>query len=564
MVRAWPEDARLDFVVQLAHDPWLADAVESLALADPSPKIKWNAAHMLSWYGFTEKVEGLLGPLDEPGLADLRRLIEADLIRFREVQAARLKGDRSRDVTGYVYLYVGAVTTVDPVAAEGVLLELLKLPEYEGVLAETLPRRARKGEGQPGLENTRMDFARIWNARVGKRDDFFAEDRRSRYADAIRDTVEAVQKEREAASDKRPFDYRLKILGGALAALDGRRSAKLVLELMELPGRWDGWTRVGALESLLVAGVCLSLEEVLKIFEPTTKELLASGLYNDNQNVWLFQRFLCVLAFVDPPRVGIAKIREILSGMRFPPYELGVVVAALGASRCEEAMDLLMELAGADGSGVELIGEPWIKAVAAVGGKRSNEVLLSFVDPKEKVFTKDFVPDHQYGNLLARLLAERAEEDEELKAELFHLANGDLPAAKRMLLAKVFGRFRKEEDLVAGLSVLRDHGSGVPYELVRSIEDIFLERRPYGGTTSNAYTLVPAGCNAVRKRLFEMALGDPDRKRSAFALLGQIEVWRLEYGRPDTEPRHPAIESGELWPPLTAIGVAERSRAGLP
>ena len=65
IVQSWPEDARLDLILQLAHDPWLADTVEQLALADPSPKIKWNAARQLSWYGFTEKVEKLLGPLDD-------------------------------------------------------------------------------------------------------------------------------------------------------------------------------------------------------------------------------------------------------------------------------------------------------------------------------------------------------------------------------------------------------------------------------------------------------------------------------------------------------------------
>ena len=47
------------------------------------------------------------------------------------------------------------------------------------------------------------------------------------------------------------------------------------------------------------------------------------------------------------------------------------------------------------------------------------------------------------------------------------LANDDLPAIKRTLLAKVFGWFDAEEDLVEGLCVLRDDGSGVPYELVR-------------------------------------------------------------------------------------------------
>jgi hypothetical protein len=196
---------------------------------------------------------------------------------------------------------------------------------------------------------------------------------------------------------------------------------------------------------------------------------------------------------------------------------------------------------------VAQIGDEWIRAVAQLGGKRSNEVLLSFVDPDQKLFTKAFVPDYQNGNVLARLLADRAEHDDEFKAELFRLANGELPQTKRMLLAKTFSFFQREDDLVAGLCVLRDDDSALPFELLQSIENAFLERRPYspdGGT----YTLAPRGSNALRKRLLEMAQTDPLRKRSAFALLGQLEVWRLEHGRPMDEPRHPAIESGAYWP----------------
>jgi NACHT conflict system protein len=171
------------------------------------------------------------------------------------------------------------------------------------------------------------------------------------------------------------------------------------------------------------------------------------------------------------------------------------------------------------------------------------------VDPNAKLFNREFIPDHRYGDLLARLLAERTAKDTALKGRLVELANGELPRTKRMLLTKVFGQFAGEEDRVLGLCILRDEGSGIPYELFRSMEDAFLERRPYG-PGSNAVTLVHRGSNAIRKRLFEMSQKDPLRKRSAFALLGQIEVWRLEYGRPADEPRHPVIESEVSWPPL--------------
>lgn len=384
-------------------------------------------------------------------------------------------------------------------------------------------------------------------AREGKETEELLEERRSRYADAIRTLVERILAEREAATDKRPTEYRLKPIGSALAALDARRSAKLILDVMALPAAYDGYSRVASLESLIFAGVHITLAEMMNVLGPAIDEV-RRDLGNNDQHRWLLARCLSLLAFAEPPAEGIAKIREILSQIRFfYPHDSKGIVAALGASRFADAMELLLELGKPDGSGVAAIGDAWIKAVAQLGGKRSNEVLLSFVDPNQKLFTKEFVPDYRNGDVLARLLADRAEHDGEFKTELFRLANGELPPSKRMLLAKTFSRFQGEDDLVAGLCVLRDDGSGFPYELLRSIENAFLERRPYGAE-GHAYTLAPRGSNALRKRLLEMAQTDPVRKRSAFALLGQIEVRRLEYGRPTDEPRHPAIESGAYWP----------------
>jgi hypothetical protein len=55
-------------------------------------------------------------------------------------------------------------------------------------------------------------------------------------------------------------------------------------------------------------------------------------------------------------------------------------------------------------------------------------------------------------------------------------------------------------------------------------------------------------------RLFKMATDDAKRRKSAFALLGQIEEWRLERGRPTDEPRHPDFQSGAPWPPAAPDG----------
>ena len=85
----------------------------------------------------------------------------------------------------------------------------------------------------------------------------------------------------------------------------------------------------------------------------------------------------------------------------------------------------------------------------------------------------------------------------------------------------------------------------IPTELSQGLESAFLGRNPYG-STGHSYTIEPISANEIRTRLFEMSLRDADRKQSASLLLGKIELWRLEYGRPNDEPRHPSFDTSEL------------------
>jgi len=91
-------------------------------------------------------------------LEDIRRLIEADSVRFEIAQAARMRGDRSHDEVGYGFLYLEAVTMVDPAEADGVVVELIRSQQYDRVLSQRLPFLARTNTGQPGLGTNRMDF----------------------------------------------------------------------------------------------------------------------------------------------------------------------------------------------------------------------------------------------------------------------------------------------------------------------------------------------------------------------------------------------------------------------
>jgi hypothetical protein len=85
-----------------------------------------------------------------------------------------------------------------------------------------------------------------------------------------------------------------------------------------------------------------------------------------------------------------------------------------------------------------------------------------------------------------------------------------------------------------------------------NLENLFVERRPLGGS-GNTYTLEPQSANDIRRQLFEMAMSDAGPKRAAWRILEQIESWRIEYGRPTSEPRHPNFESSIPWPPINLL-----------
>ena len=104
VVQSWEDDARRDFILQLANDPRLADTVEQLALADPSPQIKLDAARQLSWYGFAEKVKNLLGPFSDSDFVTAVRSLDPDEIppslRQRAIDISEAKYAENSDPFG--------------------------------------------------------------------------------------------------------------------------------------------------------------------------------------------------------------------------------------------------------------------------------------------------------------------------------------------------------------------------------------------------------------------------------------------------------------------------------
>jgi len=498
-----------------------------------------------------------LARVGEPeDMLDLSQLIQADIQRERKGRAAWVRGERSKFANGglmsYTNWHVRAVTSLNPESAEAILLHVLDEPEYETEAASALVRLARTRVAEELFSFKPTDYSVVWEARAGRIPNEFDEERRRRYATAIKQRINTLLDERARTAKTATYDGRLKGLTKILATLDSHDSAELILNIMALPGKWDGWTRVDVLASLLFSGVQLPTEATLNVLNPTIEHMVAEGLWN-HDNRLVLMNCLCLLPFLDDPSVGFARLRQVILETKFPVYELRDIVTAVGGSRCDEALIFLREIAGSLGDKLKQIMKEWIKAIAAIGSQESKRLLLSFIDAEAKEFQADVSLDDHESDLLAGFIADIALAEEGVKNHLIQLCDSRLSFTKRLILSKVIARLNTLDAVIAGLSLIDDSAEpSVPYGVREAIEAVFLEWRPHGKT--GWFTLVSRGSNEIRAKLFEMATKDGRRKKSAFALLGQIEVWRLEHGRPNTERRHPAFDSGEMWPPIRTTG----------
>lgn len=486
-------------------------------------------------------------------MADLLTLIEADLKRLKEVRKGIFKGQPVHGVQVWGSWYLQAVMLLDREQAEKVALSLLKDKEYVVDAAKCLLQLATVEKQENRVFLGRKDYSLIWKARNGQLQREFIEDRRQRFASALKSRLSSLLEERNASSQPEGYLYEIQEVAVVLAALDGTNSVDLILEAATLPARWNGWRQITILETLLFSGAELPAAEGLAIVNPVIEQVLKHGLYNNNQ-IWLLSSALCILPFVDDPAVGIATLRAAIEKAKFPDHEMRNIIPALGSSRSPEALGFLRELRGSDASRIGNFLRTWILAVAELGGPDARKLLLAFWDPHIEDFTPPARIDGFDADLLASRIADIACTDGDIERRILQLSGQVLNPGRRYLLMKVLAALGTSEALVAGLTSSWISGQRIPYEFSKSLENRFLEHRPYGAS-GNTYTIVPRSSNEMRRRLFELVLTSPEDRASAFAVLGQIEVWRLEYGRPDTEPRHPKLESGAAWPALELFAM---------
>jgi len=525
---------------------------EPLRLADDDLKARLRAylkdsidvALRQDDFGGDEKsnLASLIAQVGEPeDMPDLVTLIRADIARVRRGRAAHAAGDRGSlgngGIMSYAGWHIGAIMLLDPTGAEQILIDFLPEPEYRTDVATAMARDfVPKPEHSP-KRTSRFDL--MWAAREGRTSPPGNEQRRARFAAALLKEIECL---REALEDG-TVATGLRQLAKALAALDGRDSAQVVLDVIAIPGRWDEYISLESIELLLMAGAVLPATTAFSLVDSILER---SEKWLEDSDRSLVLRILALWPFFDDPAAGFSRLRETLVKWKVSGAQLRPLISALGASRSDAAVDLLYECAS-DSRTFQQCSKEVIDALAVLDTPRARELLLGLVDPDIRGI---LLTEHAHcTTVLIVRLTELARSRPEVTARLRKLCECDLPEASRDVISKVMTSLGTSEALAASLKLIDDaRPEPVPQGVWEAIHNAFVERR-WDEEVPSSFLEHSNASNELRVGLFKMMIEDEKRRRSAFVLLGQIEHWRLEHGRPGGEPRHPDFASGRSWPP---------------
>ena len=454
--------------------------------------------------------------------------------------------------------YVQAILHMARINAKDLLTRLLSELEYEEDAAWGLFQLARKDSPSSmfwprGWSMRNKDFSFVWKARAGESEVNFAEPLRTEVATLMRSRIDTLQTERAMAEYPEDFDHRLRALANVLAELDGKASAALIMEILNMPETTkylhSGWSRIHGLEALLMQGVVPPAAKTWEILEPVIQH--AKEHRWNNQELGLLTHAVCIGLFTDNPREGVARAQQFLGEKLIHVEGLRSLTKALGNSGADDAAAVLQEIV-ADKVRAQYLGDEWIGALAQLDTPAARDLLLSFIDPSLPSMPQELIA-HNDGRLVGGLVS-LAQRNPDIHRRTFSLVDADLSPEQAKVLGKVLAKLGTTEALMRALDLLKDDGNrGASYELYKSLEEVFVEHRPLEGSSST-FTMVPRRSNAIRRKLLDMVQNDPKRKNSALALLNEIEEWRMRFGRPDGEPRSPSVEAGFFWPPEVKAG----------
>jgi hypothetical protein len=294
------------------------------------------------------------------------------------------------------------------------------------------------------------------------------------------------------------------------------------------------------LEALILAGETISAEMVL--------DSLRDFLADAKKQPWLLDQknnrvisWLKLLPFSDHPAAADDAFDLVDQWFR-EPKQLRELLIALGHAPSAQAEQLLMKMANQDPRFFSEDG--WLKAMVARGTQPSAMMLLDAIFAGKLTESARSINKKTLIHAFLSISCKHPEIKDVLIRRYESLEAGDVRSIIELAMIELV-------DIEGLLAMIRGYGRGKRHfdgTLERVVREYALGKQPSSDLGRNSYEICSVSTAELRKRWFEMLEGSTAEANIAESCLTYIDEIRDEYGRVDSDPRHPDIASGRPWP----------------
>lgn len=427
------------------------------------------------------------------------------------------------------------------------LLKLLDQPEYEDQAARGLYHLVRiRSQETSAFRSGVQSYKVAAGLQISPEQRFSDEEKRQTYAQAVRQHLADVI----ASGDLDPAypADRIKKIASCLSLFGRDEDVQLILDQLAQEGKWDAWLVVDTIEHLVFSGLKLRSRDLTRAIDPiVTKMVENTEWYKPNDQTFLLRRCVTILLFCDEPKAAIELLSNVYPS-KLRQHDLYEIVEIAGHAKSRDVEDWLVALLG-DPDLEGRLGGRILQALAKMDGTSSESSLLAYIGLSDKEPIK-FDMKRETIEPYAAAVASAISRDAALLQGLIEKCAANLDHNQKNIVATIVGFAKIPELDVAALRLIRDDEE-IPWPLRERIKRVFFEEIQIPGR-QGWFEVNPVGDTNVRPRLLDMAHNDRNRRKKAYDLLGKIDKWRLESGKPADEPRHPELSSGRSWPIVSA------------
>ncbi len=295
----------------------------------------------------------------------------------------------------------------------------------------------------------------------------------------------------------------------------------------------------GFLTVLVLAGEIINADMVLDGIK-TMLEEVKTNRWMLNENGSELEGWLELLPFSDRPCVTVDGLELLEPNLR-PPWRLRRLLSALGYAPSSEAEHILDLLPRQD---ERFLSEyDWLTALEKRGTVSAARILLNLIC--EGVFAG--VKDRLDTWVLSKSLVSAILAHTNFRSEVYHRYESLAAGPGKTTLEYVISEVADEEGVLILVNGYAARGRSFDQVLESAIRQAAMGECP-SENWAGANEVFSVPVSDLRKKLFGMIGEDTAKTKLAVACLTAIDELRDEYGPPESEPRHPDIDSGRPWP----------------